>query len=281
MQNIMAFVQHYSSQTGSPQDARRARFLVDARHDARAMLPLSYRLFQASLRAQNRQALLGRIWLFLPAVAAALAASYVQDRGILNVHSLGLPYPVFVFVGTVLWQTFIEALNTPLNQLSANRSLITRMRCSHEGLILAGWWTALMNAAIRLTALFVLCWLTHVPLAPTILLIPLGILTLAIMGLAAGMLIAPLGLLYDDIRRAVTILTGMLIFIMPIAYPIAATGWQRFNPLLAIINTTRGWLIGPAPLTGFLTWLAVATIVLLGAWLFYRISRPHVVARLG
>lgn len=245
------------------------------------MGPLSYRLFQASLRAQNRQALLGRIWLFLPAVAAALAASYVQDRGILNVHSLGLPYPVFVFVGTVLWQTFIEALNTPLNQLSANRTLITRMHCSHEGLILAGWWTALMNAAIRLVALFILCWLTHVPLALTILLLPLGILTLAIMGLAAGMLIAPLGLLYDDIRRAVTILTGMLIFIMPIAYPIAATGWQRFNPLLAIINTTRGCLIGPAPLTGFLAWLAVATFVLLSAWLFYRISRPHVVARLG
>lgn len=245
------------------------------------MGPLSYRVFIASLRSQNRLALLGWLWLFLPAAAAALAASYVQGRGILNLETPGLPYPVFVFAGTVLWQAFTDSLNAPLNQLSASRILVTRMRCTHEGLILAGWWTALMNAGIRLLALVALCALTGVALAPTALLIPLGVLTLAIGGLALGLLIAPLGLLYDDVRRGLTIVTGMLIFIMPIAYPIPATGWQRFNPPLAIINTTRGWLLGPAPAGGFVTGLAAAFVLLAIAWPLYRLARPHIIARLG
>lgn len=244
-------------------------------------LALSFAFFRAALLAQHRRTLLGYLWLFLPATVAAIAASYVRSRGLLSFATPGLPYPVFVFGGTVLWQVFLETLNAPLSQLSANRALVTRLNFPHEGLILAGVWLALLNAAIRLIALLGLCAALGVALSQSALLIPLGIACLALLGLALGLLLAPLGMLYDDVGRGLTIVTGVLFFLMPIAYPLTGDGWQAFNPVLAVINAARGWLTGAAPVSALLAPTALGLGLLCLSWPLYRIAQPHVLERLG
>jgi lipopolysaccharide transport system permease protein len=245
-----------------------------------SILALSVELFGATLRAQQRRTLLGYLWLLLPAAAAAVAASYVRSRGLLAVATPGMPYAVFVFAGTTLWQVFIEALTAPLAQLSANRTLITRLRFPHEGLILAGLWFVLLNAAIRMAAVLGLCALSGVDLAATAWLMPLGVAGLALLGLALGLLVAPVGLLYDDVGRGVTMTTALLFFAMPIAYPLAPIGWQAFNPVLPLIDLTRSWLVGPSPGGGLAPVLGAALVLVL-AWMLYRLAQPHVVERLG
>lgn len=245
------------------------------------MGPLSLVLFLTALRAQHRRSLFGYLWLFVPATAATVTASYVRSRGLLSFAVPDMPYPVFVFAGTMLWQVFLDALNVPLAQLAANRGVFTRLCFPHEGLILSGMWMVLLNTAIRIAALLILCLIVHVDIGAGAWLMPLGVAALALLGLAIGLLLAPLGLLYDDIGRGLAIATSLLFFIMPIAYPLAGTGWQRFNPVLPLINVTRGWLVGAGSPGDVALPLAVGAGLLTLSWLFYRVSQPHVIQRLG
>jgi lipopolysaccharide transport system permease protein len=245
------------------------------------MGPLSFVLFLTALRAQHRRSLFGYLWLFVPAAAATVTASYVRSRGLLNFVVPDMPYPVFVFAGTMLWQVFLDALNVPLAQLMANRAVVTRLSFPHEGLILSGMWMVLLNTLIRIAALLILCAIVSVPVGANAWLLPLGIGALALLGLAIGLLLAPLGLLYDDIGRGLTIATALLFFVMPIAYPLAGTGWQRYNPVLPLINVSRGWLVGAGSPTDVVLPLVMGAGLLIVSWLFYRVSQPHVIQRLG
>jgi len=245
------------------------------------MGPLSFVLFLTALRAQHRRSLFGYLWLFVPATAATVTASYVRSRGLLNFVVPDMPYPVFVFAGTMLWQVFLDALNVPLTQLSANRGVVTRLYFPHEGLILAGVWMVLLNTLIRIMALLILCAILAVHISASAWLLPLGIGALALLGLAIGLTLAPLGLLYDDIGRGLTMVTALLFFVMPVAYPLAGTGWQAFNPVLPLINVSRDWLVGAESPSAVALPLVAGAAFLIVSWLVYRVSQPHVIQRLG
>jgi lipopolysaccharide transport system permease protein len=267
--------------SAAPELRRPGRFLAAALRDIRASLPIGWQLFRSNLRVRFRRSWLGYVWLLLPALGTAAVAAFIQSRRIVSFPPTELPYPLFVLSGFVLWQLFVEALNAPMQQLQAGRQLVTRSRVPHEALVLAGVFELLVNAAIRLVVLGAALAAFAVPFAPSMLLVPLGMAVLAVLGLAVGMLLAPVGLLYDDVGRGLTMLLSFGFFLTPILYPFPAGSPLRINPLLPIFDTVRNWLAGGGLAPGF--WAATATgaALLILAWLFYRLARPHFVARLG
>jgi lipopolysaccharide transport system permease protein len=102
-----------------------------------------------------------------------------------------------------------------------------------------------------------------------------------VLGLGLGMLLAPVGLLYDDIGRGLTLLLSFGFFLTPIVYPIPPDSLLRFNPVAPIMDTVRQWLAGAGPAPGFYAVAAAGAVLLVLAWLFFRLARPHFVSRLG
>jgi lipopolysaccharide transport system permease protein len=267
--------------SAAPQLRRPAGFLAAALRDLRAGLPIGWWLFRSNLRVRYRRAWLGYVWLLLPALGTAALAAFIQARRIVDFAPTELPYPLFVLAGIILWQLFAEAINAPMQQLQAGRQLVTRSRVPHEALLAAGLFELLLNAAIRLAVLAAaLVWFA-IPFAPAMLLVPLGVAALAMLGIALGLLLAPLGLLYDDVGRGTAMLLGFGFFLTPVVYPIPAASPLRFNPLAPVIETVRSWLTGGGPVSGFYAVAAAGALLLLCAWLFYRLARPHFVSRLG
>lgn len=259
-----------------------ARFVREAAADLRHSFAPAWQLFRRNLQVRYRRSWLGYVWLLLPTVGTTLVWVYIQSRRIVDVAPTDVPYPVFVLAGTILWQVFVDALNAPLQQLSASRQLITRSRVPHEALILAGTFEVLLNCAVRLLVLAAVLAVFRVAIGPAILLVPLGIAALLLFGLALGLIAAPLGLLYDDVSRAITLVTGFLFFLTPVIYRTPSAGILRFNPLTPLLDTTRAWLTsGVVRSGGFAIVTAVTLAALLMGWLFERLARPHVVARLG
>ncbi|WP_158266422.1 ABC transporter permease [Allosphingosinicella deserti] len=264
-----------------PQLADPRGFVRAAFVDLRLSVPIGWALFRANLRGRQRRSALGWLWLLAPAAAATLICTYLQSRQIVAVGPTHLPYPAHVLVGMLLWQTFVEALNAPLQHLTNGRQMTTRSRVPHEALILGGLFEVLLNAGIRMLVLAIALLAFRVAPAPTILLVPVGIGALIMLGLAFGMIALPWGLLYQDVGRAIALATGLWFFLTPIFYHAPAAGLTRFNPVTPLLETTRSWL-GPGPaLAGFLPVVGATALVLVIAWLFYRLCRPHVVARLG
>ncbi|HEY0026531.1 MAG TPA: ABC transporter permease [Allosphingosinicella sp.] len=267
--------------TAEPELRRPAAFLAAAAGDLRAGLPIGVRLFRSNLQARYRRSRLGYVWLLLPALGTAALAAFIQSRRIVAVAPTELPYPLFVLAGIILWQLFGEALNAPMQQLNAGRQLITRSRVPHEALIAAGALEVLLNAGIRLLVLLVAFAWFGIAFSPAMLLVPLGVVALAVLGLAIGMLLAPIGLLYDDVGRGLTLLLSFGFFVTPIVYPIPAGSPLRFNPLAPLIETVRHGIAGAGAAPGFWIVGAGGAVLLVLAWLFYRLARPHFLARLG
>lgn len=253
------------------------------RSDLRVAPPVAWHLFLRRLQAGYRQSWLGYLWLLLPPLATAAAWVYLNAARVLDVGSTELPYPVYVLAGTLLWQVFAEALGSPLQQLSSSRAILTRSRIPHEALLLAGAVEVLFNFAVRLLVLAPVALWYGVRAGPGLLLAPLGVASLLLLGFAIGLLLTPVGLLYQDVPRGITLAAGIWFFLTPVIYPPPAAGAAGApNPVAPLLVTTRRWLTGgPAePAPGFLPVLAVALLCLGVAWLGYRLARPHLVARL-
>lgn len=257
-------------------------FLAESWLDLRRSGSIAWRLFRSDLRARRRQNLLGHAWLFIPAAATALVCTYLQRRGIVALQETGLPYPLFVLCGVLLWQSFTDAINAPLQQLGAMRHLITRSRVPHEAVIAAGAAGALLNAAIRCAVLLLVLPFLAVDLSPSLLLMPLGFAALVLLGLGVGLLVSPIGLLYEDVRRALPLATLLWFFLTPVVYPIPqGAGWLRLNPVSPLLEAARSWITAPSVPFAFLAVLAGAALALAAGILLYRVARPHLVARLG
>ena len=64
---------------------------------------LAWRMFLRDTRATYRQSFLGYFWLLLPALANTLVWVFLNGAKVVNIDSGDVPYPLFVFTGTVLW----------------------------------------------------------------------------------------------------------------------------------------------------------------------------------
>jgi lipopolysaccharide transport system permease protein len=261
--------------------ARPGWFVAEGARDVGRSLPVAWRLFLSNVQTRYRRSWLGALWLLLPTVGTTLVWGYVQSRGIVVSAPTGVPYPVYVLSGTILWQVFVDALNMPLQQLTVGRQMITRSRVPHEALVVAGMLEVLLNCAVRLLVLGVVLFTYRIPVDTTLLLVPVGIVALALLGLTVGLLAAPAGMLYDDVSRGIALVTSFWIFLTPVLYATPRWGILRFNPVTPLLDTTRAWLTSGPATSGFAMVTAVTIPALVLAWLFNRLARPHVVARLG
>jgi len=264
-----------------------SRFVRAMIADLSASRELARRLFIRDLNAQYRNSLLGYLWVFVPPVMASLPFIYLNSAGVLKVSDTPIPYAAYATVGTIIWQTFIEALNSPLRTVNAARSILTRINFPREAILLAGLMQVGFSFLVRvllLIAVFAVFGLRPAATAP---LFFVGMASVALTGFMIGLLLTPLGLLYGDVHQSLAIGSTFLMLLTPVLYPVPASGLPAIvagvNPLTPLVTTTRDWLItGSAThLWGFVLVSAVTVTFLVLGWVAYRLALPHLIARLG
>lgn len=263
------------------------RLLHSMMSDLLASRELAWRLFVRNISAQYRQSLLGYFWAFVPPLFTTLIWVFLNSQNILDVGDPGMPYPLFVLTGTVLWHTFADALDSPLKLVSESKAMLAKINFPREALILTSIGQVLFNFAIRVVLLIgVFAWYKVSPPA-TILLVPLGVFSMVLLGLMIGLLLTPFGILYQDIGRAIAVGTQAWFFLTPVIYPVPQASWAatlvKLNPVTPLLQTTREWLItGEATqLYGFVWVTGISLILLFTGWVFFRIAMPHLISRMS
>lgn len=256
-------------------------------HDLASARELAWRLAVRDISAQYRQALLGVLWAFILPLANTLAWIFLNSTGIITVADTALPYPVYVFTGTMLWAIFMDALNAPLAQVNAARGMLAKLNFPREALIVSGIYQTLFNAAIKILLLLVALLVIGINPGWNLLLFPLGILSLILVGTTLGLLITPVGMLYTDIGRALPLLLQFLMFVTPVVFPMPTMGWAatlfKLNPLTPLILTARDLLTGLTPdyITPFLLVNLASAGLLLCVWGIYRLAMPILIERMS
>ena len=272
--------------TPHSQLSRPGQFLRRMAGDLRASRELAWRLFLRDIRSQYRQSLLGYLWIIFPALATTLIWVALNKFQLFKIAAMDVPYPVYVLAGTLLWQGFADALNSPFQQLAASESLLTKINFPRETLLISGLGGVLFNFAVRLLLLLAVLMLFRIRLSPLIFLAPLGVGALLVFGGTLGLLLAPLGMLYPDVQRGLAIVLNLWFFITPVIYPTPTT-WPgvllaRFNPVSPLLVTTREMLIsGRVSHWGsFLLATVLLSVMFFVGLVLFRLAMPHVIARL-
>ena len=223
-------------------------------------------------------------------IVSALILGTVQAviiPGIVKVADTSIPYPAYVFTGTMLWQVFNEALNAPLVQLNASRNLLSKLNFPRESIILAGVIKVLYSSGIKM--LIIAPVLIYFKVFPDmhLLYFPLALLALVLVGTTIGLLLAPIGMIYGDIARMLPILTQVGMYTAPVIFALPTEGVFRtvfmLNFMTPVMLTARAWLTGFAsPMPGyFASVVAVSFFLLFFAWVVFRITMPAVIERMS
>lgn len=248
---------------------------------------LAWRLFVRDLSAQYRQTFLGYVWAFLPPLVASMTFIFLNSQGIVKITGTNIPYPAFAMMGTLLWQVFVDAMQSPSQAITQAKPMLAKINFPREAILMAGLYMVVFNFLIRLVLLAgVMFWWKVIPDSGLVLFVP-GMIALIICGTAVGMAVAPIGSLYGDIGRAIPIGAQFLMLLTPVLYPPRVTGlagWlATWNPVSPLIVTARESLTGQpfTMLPAFFIVFGISILVLLIGWIGFRIAMPHLIARMG
>lgn len=266
---------------------RPGQLLRSMAQDLLASRELAWRLFVRNVNAMYRQTILGYVWAFLPPVFTAFVFVFLNSQKILNVGATSIPYPAYALIGTVLWQTFADALNSPLRMINQSKSFLVKINFPREALILAGLGEVFFNFIIRLILLLLVFYWYRLPVSLGILLFPVGIISLMALGLLFGIFLVPLGVLYQDIEKALPLFTSVWLLLTPVVYP-PPTSWpasliSTLNPVSPLLVNTREMLINGslAHISSFYLVMGLTFLFLLMGWVLYRLALPHLIERMG
>jgi lipopolysaccharide transport system permease protein len=263
------------------------RLFKEMFRDLVASRELAWRLFIRDTSAQYRQSILGYVWAFVPPLMASLPFVFLNSQGVVGIKGTSIPYAAYAMIGTIIWQAFADALNSPLKTVTAAKTMLAKINFPREAILLSGLGQVLFGVLIRLVLLVAVFVWFRIPPPPTACLFPLGILALVMVGFMIGIVFTPFGLLYTDVQQTLPVLSMFLMFLTPVLYPPPQSGLAaavaRWNPLSPLVVVTRNWLTTGA-MTGvaqFAVISAVALVLLLAGWLAYRLALPHIIARIG
>lgn len=249
---------------------------------------LGLRLFKRNLMAQYRQSLLGIGWALIPPLVTAALWIILRQNGVMSVGQTSISYPVFVISGTLLWQLFSESILSPLKSVNENRAMLSKINIPREGLLLSGLYELLFNTIIKLVllALVIIAFKQQIGF-PGIFLVPAGIVAIVIAGFSIGLLLTPIGMLFSDISRGLTIMLPFLMYLTPVIYPTPKEGMMamimKFNPIATLLPITRDWLTNQ-PVTGiplFIGFLIGFVVLFFFSLIVYRLAMPMIIERIG
>ncbi len=110
----------------TPESAIRSprKLIKEMFFDLKRSHDLAWRLSVRDISAQYRQSKLGILWAFIMPLATTVTWIFLNMAGIITIKSTDIPYPIYVFTGTLIWSILIESLYAPLAQTNAAESII-------------------------------------------------------------------------------------------------------------------------------------------------------------
>ncbi|MBA2372380.1 MAG: ABC transporter permease [Chloroflexi bacterium] len=240
-----------------------------------AFRELAYAFALRDVKLRYRQTALGIAWVLLQPLGAAAIFAVVFGR-VVDVPSDGLPYPLFVFAGLVLWTYVSNAVDAASRSLIEPAELITKVYFPRVHAPLAAVLPGLLDLGISLLLLGLVMAAYGVVPGVAIVLLPVWVGLATLVAFVMGLWLSALNVEFRDVRYALGYLLQVWLFASPVIYPSSLVdGWKAYifaaNPLVGVLDGFR-WSVlgGPAPGSHGLVSLAVGVLLLLGGVVHFR-----------
>lgn len=241
-----------------------------------------------SFKSKYRQSFLGAVWAIVPPLLTSAIWIMLRSTGIINLDDVGVPYPLYVVSGIMLWTIFSSSVLAPLQTTQANRGVLVKINFPREAIFFNAFYEVLFNSVVSM--IIILAGMIYFGVLPTSevwMFIPC-LLLLIMLGMGIGLLLTPFALLFRDIQYVLPSVLQLGMYLTPVLYakPIytGLVSVLRFNPVAPPLLAARASLLGLESGVGSfpLSMVALISIVLLLCGIiFNRVTMNIMTERMG
>ncbi len=249
--------------------------------DLWAYRELFYFLIWRDLKVRYKQTALGVAWAILqPLFTMLIFTLFFGKLAGIESRTGGVPYPVFVYAGLLLWTFFSNAVTNSGNSLVGNSNLLSKIYFPRMLIPAATVGAGLVDLAIAFLLLIPLMIYYGVAVSWTVVMLPPLVALTTLLALGVGMWLSALNVKYRDVRFALPFLIQLWMFVSPIIYPssFVPDRWRwllALNPLTGIIDGFRASLFGHQEFdwaTLALSTVITLAVLLYAAYAFWRME---------
>jgi len=230
------------------------------------------------IKVRYKQTMLGALWAIIQPILTMLVFNFLLNRGVLNVQSDGIPYPIFSYTGLLPWGLFVAALNQASRSLTSNHNMITKIYFPRLILPVASVLGGLVDFVIAFIVLIGMMFYFKVSPAWSVLwTLPLFLLLAIVTALGVALWLSAINVQYRDVNYALPFLTQFWLFITPVIY--SSSGFSEkmrlaysLNPMAGVVNGFRWALLGSGTGPDASLWVSVTIsfLVLIGGLFYFR-----------
>jgi lipopolysaccharide transport system permease protein len=240
---------------------------------------LMYFFTWRDLKVRYKQTVIGVAWaVFQPLVTMVVFSIFFGKLA--GMPSDGIPYPVFVYVGLILWQFFSGALSQVANCLVANQAIITKVYFPRLILPISSVFTKFVDfliASVILVGLMI--YYGYTPRLSGLLILPLLVIITFMAALGLGLFLASINVKYRDVGYILPFFIQLTLFITPVIYPASLTGiWSWFlamNPLTGVVKAARSALFADFPQNWLQLGISAAACLLILIFGYYYFNKTE------
>lgn len=234
---------------------------------------LAYR----DLRIRYAQTFIGLLWAFIQPAFTLLIVSVVFGKFV-RVDTGTIPHPLFAVSGIAVWTYFSFVLSQAGNSLIGAQEMLKKIYFPRLVIPFSKAVVGLVDFAVALVIMTIMFFYYGYVPSSNILFLPLILLLVIMVSLAAGIWLSALSIRYRDFQYIIPFLVQFGLYITPVAYPITvvsnnlpdwATLIYYLNPMAGLIEGFRWCLFGGAFPSTVLLLSIVSVIILFITSIYY------------
>lgn len=225
-------------------------------------------LAMRDIKVRYKQTALGIAWSVIQPLFLMIIFSLLFGR-LAKIPSDGVPYPVFVFSGLLIWNFFSTGVTSCSNSLVGSSAMISKVYFPRIAIPLASTGVSLIDFFIAAAVLLIIMVLYSVPPTWQLLLVPFFAIGVYLSVLGIGLWLSAITVTYRDFRFIVPFMMQIWMYITPVIYPVSFIP-ENFRWLI-YLNPVMGWVSGArsAFLGTPIDWLACASSLFLSLILLF------------
>jgi lipopolysaccharide transport system permease protein len=234
-------------------------------------------LIWRSLKVRYQQTVIGVAWALLQPIMFALVFTVIFGQ-LAGIPTNGIPYPIFVMSGLVVWLFVSQSFSQASSSVVLNAHLVTRIYFPRFLLPMTAIATALVDFLISMCLLLLLMfWYGVAPSIGIWFFLPMLLVAIATV-LGLSLWLSALYVPFRDVGHLLPFLVTIWMFLSPVVYPSSLLPQKysflyALNPIGAVIDTSRWAFAGghpPAAAAAIVSTLVAMVLLLSGYWYFRR-----------
>jgi len=208
----------------------------------KSILGLSLSLAKARFKLKNEGSYLGILWYLLNPLSMFLILLFLRNA----LHKTTIEYyPVYLFLGLIMFNFFRQATNTSSNTIISNSGFIKSMKINYEPFVVSVIIQSVFSHIFEVAILAIFMVYFGVPLW-WLFFYPIIFFIFAIFTTGVSFIVSVIGAYANDFSNAWAVFLNVLWFATPIYY-VASKGNAAFlnelNPIYYFIDIARSFVI--------------------------------------